>query len=39
MERLSKNLGKQAPSYSTLFSIVLDLGADLVTLTEGGPVQ
>jgi len=36
VQRLSKNLGEQVPSYGTVFSIVRDLGADLVTLAHEG---
>ena len=33
---MSKDLGEKAPSYGTVFSIVRDLGADLVTLAHEG---
>ena len=36
VQRLSKNLGEKAPSYGTVFNIVRDLGADLVTLAHEG---
>ena len=36
VQRLSKDLGENAPSYGTVFSIVRDLGADLVTLAHEG---
>jgi putative transposase len=36
VQRLSKDLGEKAPSYGTVFSIVRDLGADLVTLAHEG---
>ena len=36
VQRLSKELGEKAPSYGTVFSIVRDLGADLVTLAHEG---
>ena len=36
VQRLSKDLGEKAPSYGTVFSIVRDLGAALVTLAHEG---
>jgi putative transposase len=36
VQRLSKDLGENAPSYGTVFSIVRNLGADLVTLAHEG---
>jgi transposase InsO family protein len=36
VQRLSKDLGEKAPSYGTVFSIVRDLGTDLVTLAHEG---
>jgi putative transposase len=36
VQRLSKDLGEKAPSYGTVFSIVRNLGADLVTLAHEG---
>ena len=36
VQRLSKGLGEKAPSYGTVFSIVRDLGPDLVTLAHEG---
>jgi putative transposase len=36
VQRLSKALGENAPSYGTVFSIIRNLGADLVTLAHEG---
>jgi hypothetical protein len=36
VQRLSKDLGEKAPSYGTVFSIVRNLGADLITLAHEG---
>ena len=39
VQRLSMDLGEKAPSYGTVFSIVRNLGADLVTLAHEGVQQ
>lgn len=36
VQRLSKDMGEKAPSYGTVFSVVRNLGADLVTLAHEG---
>ena len=39
VQRLRKDLGEKAPRYGTVFSIIRDLGADLVTLAHEGVQQ
>jgi putative transposase len=36
VQRFSQDLGEKAPSYGTVFNIVRNLGADLVTLAHKG---